>query len=192
MTKTEQEVRDVLLGRTFVTDDGHLSSMGPNDYRIPVGISDSSVAVRLLGVAHRATTIESSLNNRQTLEAAAEAMKHIGRRLTLLEQPEAVCCLIRYVVTPPCVLTFTEIEETYVLTSWTGRAFLGFVSRLKAMRAFVKHLPSAVTVSEELPPQEERLETKKEMRSRLKKEKKEAKRAKNPVKISICPRSSAG
>lgn len=192
MTKTEKEVRDVLLGRTYLTEDGHLSSMGPDDYRMPVGISDGAMAVRFLGVAHRAITIKSSLNKRRTLEAAQDAMKHTGRKLTLVEQPDAICCLIRYVLTPPCVLTFTNMDGTYVLTGWTGRAFLGFVSRLRAMRTFIRHLPSTLNVTEDRPPEEEKIETRKEIKARLKKEKKEARRAEKAARAEEIARALRG
>ena len=79
---------------------------------------------------------------------ALESMRKLGRILYLREQPETAACLLRYVMTRPAVLTFRYEEDQPMLTAWTGRGLFGWVSRIRAIRAFERGL------SEELRPAE--------------------------------------
>ena len=94
-------------------------------------------------------------------------MRQIGRGLSLREQPEAAACLIRYVLTRPAVLTFRYTDGIPVLTAWTGRGLLGWISLRRALAAFARHAPKTLKVSDrELPKETKKKKPRKEKKKK--------------------------
>ena len=156
MTKEKKEIRSILLGRTLLTEDGKMTSVGKGDFFLPVGISDGASAVRLLGIARKARVYRSSLSREETLQAAERVMRDLGRALVLREQPETVACFIRYLATRPAVVTFRYLEDRPVLTVWAARGITGRISLQRAISSFERALPAGITRTGEKPPEEPR------------------------------------
>ena len=182
MTKeAKQEIRRVLLGRTMPTEDGKLVALEKGQYRMPIGISDGAGAVRFLGICRKAKRLKVSCAEPKAKSLALKIMQDVGRELSLPQQPAAVACLIRYVLTRPVVLVFDYQDGVPVLTAWTGRGLTGWISLRRALRAFLKRLPKQFSVSEEPVPLSEeearkkkRKEIEKEARASLRSKKKQA------------------
>ncbi len=162
----KREIRRVLLGKTLPQENGRLTSMGPGDYRLPLGVGDGAGAVRFLGVGGKSRRLETKLREPAVKNKAAQIMEDIGRGLDLREQPDTVACLIRYVLTRPAVLTFRYMDGIPVLTAWAGRGFTGWISRRRALRAFTSRLPESIRLSEKQPPAVEPPKEKKQKKSR--------------------------
>ena len=177
MTALDKEIRQVLLGKTKILNDGRLSTLEDGDYMMPRGIADGAGAVRFFGVARRARVLEGKLSEWNMKEAVRSAMRNIGRGLALQEDPEAVACLLRYVLTKPAVLCFYYQGESPVLAAYSGRGFTGWISRLRAVAAFKKQLPDSIAITDVVPP-----DLSKEEKARKKQEKKEQKLAKKKEK----------
>lgn len=167
--EAKQEIRRVLMGRTMPTEDGKLVALEKGQYRMPIGISDGAGAVRFFGVCKKAKRLKASCAAPKAKLLAAQIMRDTGRELYLPQQPEAVACLIRYVLTRPVVLVFDFRDGIPVLTAWTGRGLTGWISLRRALCAFLKRLPKQFTVSDEPAPKDEE----------EKKEKKQKKNRKN-------------
>lgn len=180
--EAKQEIRRVLMGRTMPTEDGKLVALEKGQYRMPIGISDGAGAVRFFGLCKKAKRLKASCAAPKAKLLAAQIMRDTGRELYLPQQPEAVACLIRYVLTRPVVLVFDFRDGIPVLTAWTGRGLTGWISLRRALRAFLKRLPKQFTVSDEPVPldekearKKERKEITKEAKQNLKKKKKNKK-----------------
>ena len=186
MVALEKEIRQVLLGKTKLLNDGRLSSLEAGDYMMPRGIADGAGAVRFFGVARRARVLDGRLSEWKLKEAVRKAMQNIGRGLVLQEDPEAIACLLRYVLTKPAVLCFHYQGEQPVLAAYSGRGLTGWISRRRAMNTFRKQLPDTVEISDLVPP-----DLNKEERARKKQEKKEAKLAKKQEKAEKKARKEA-
>ena len=169
----QKEIRDVLLGRTVLAEDGRITSLEPG-FHLSAGIGDGAGAVRFLGVMHRSRAFESRLGEVRTLQAAQTAMRNIGRGLILRLQPMTVACLIRYFTTPPVVLAFRYVEGTPVLTAFAGRGIGGRLSVKRAIRVFADEIGEDVKIAEISAPND--IEDK-SARRRAKKAAKRAKKA---------------
>ena len=171
--EVRQEIARVLRGRTLIAEDGRLVAMGKGELRMPMGITDGAVSVRFFGVGRKERRLEASCTENRARQIAFEVMKDIGRGLYLPEQPEAVACIIRYVLTGPVVLVFDYRDEIPVLTAWAGRSLTGWISRRRALNAFGKKMPKQLKFSEKSAPEDavEKKEKKKKRQTRRKKEK---------------------
>ena len=154
MRKDKKEIRNLLLGKMVLDEDGKLVTPAAGTFRVPQGVVDGAGSVRLFGITGKARRYETELREEDMLEAAAEAMRDMGRALRLREQPDAVACLIRYVMTRPAVLVFRYMEGSPVLTVWTGRGITGWLSRLRAFRSFEQLLSEDIRRSAEEAPKE--------------------------------------
>ena len=154
MTETEREIRKIFLGRTILMDDGKLSVAGPDDIWIASGVSDGALGIRILGVGHKAVSLQTSLGEEETKEKIQKAMKDIGRGLFLPSQPEVIGCLLRFVLTKPAILTFTYREGVPVLTVWAGRGATAWLARKRALSRLKKKLPEEITYTEDAAPEE--------------------------------------
>ena len=153
MTKEEKrEIRDVLLGRTVLADDGRITSLEPG-LHLSAGIGDGAGAVRFFGIASRSCCFDASCGQEEAIELARKAMFEIGRGLILRTQPEAAACLIRYVFGRPVVLAFRYIDAVPVLTVWSGRSLLGSLSIKRAVKVFLSELPEGLTLSSQAAPE---------------------------------------
>ena len=135
------------MGKTYMLEDGRLAVMAEGDYRIPLGVSDGAGSVLLLGIGRKAVYMKAAGKQGSAMKAAREAMLHVGRELILSEQPETVACIRRYRVTRPVLLTFLYSEDVPILTAWTGRGLLSFISRRLAIRSFLKHCPKGLAAA---------------------------------------------
>jgi hypothetical protein len=81
------------------------------------------------------------------MKNAREAMLHTGRELVLPEQEGTVAFIRRFRITRPTVLTFAYYEDVPILTAWSGRGVLSFISRRAAIRAFLKHCPKGLSLA---------------------------------------------
>ena len=154
MTKEEKkEIKNVLLGRTMLADDGRIISL-ESGLHLSAGIGDGAGSVRFFGVANRSRCFDTSFSKDKTLELARKDMFEIGRGLILRTQPEAAACLIRFIFGRPTVLAFRYIDETPVLTVWSGRSIMGLLSIRRAIKVFISELPEGLTLSEAAAPQD--------------------------------------
>ncbi len=170
MTPEKKEIRDVLLGKTMILEDGRLSSLGPEDFIMARGIGDGAGAVRFFGVGQRSRLLESELTKKKMTKIVQKCMEDIGRGLILQGQPETVACFFRFILTKPAVLTFRFIEDKPVVTAWAGRGLTGWISTLRALAIFGKQLPKTIWFSEEEAPKEQKeKKEKKEKKQRRKK-----------------------
>jgi hypothetical protein len=177
MTKeAKQEIRRALLGRTQLTQDGRLEVLEKGELRIPVGIADGAGAVRFFGIFKKARRLKAACPDKKARLLAAQAMREIGRELVLAQQPEAVACLVRYVLTRPAVLVFDYQEDVPVLTAWTGRGLTGLISVRRALKAFLKRMPKQLTLSDGLTPEEQQEALEKQRKKEQKQEKKKNKK----------------
>lgn len=142
-----KEIKRALMGKTYPLEDGRLAVMAEGDYRIPLGVSDSAESAVLLGIGRKAVYLKAAGKPASAKKAAREAMLHVGRELVLLEQEDTVACIRRYRLTRPVVLTFLYVEDVPILTAWTARGLLSFISRRLAIRSFLKHAPKGLTLA---------------------------------------------
>ena len=171
MNAIEREIRDCLLGRTLPMEKGRLRAMGPDDYRQPIGVGDGAGAVRFLGVGTGSRVLQTELSETELLKSCRKSMHYVGRSLLLLQQPDNPACLIRYVLTSP-VIVLVHIENGLPLVSaYAGRSIRGWISILRALAAFERHLPEDISISAEAAPKETR-----KARKKRKKEEKKAER----------------
>ena len=168
--KAKQEIRRVLMGRTLVAEDGRLVAMEKGRMRMPMGVRDGAVGAFFLGVCKKARRLKVTCAQEKARTLAFGVMQDIGRGLYLPEQPEAIACLIRYVLTRPAVLIFDYQEGVPMLTAWTGRGITGWISLRRALKAFLKRMPKQFSLSGEASPEEqEKARKKQEKREKRKK-----------------------
>lgn len=147
----KEEIRQVLLGRVEPTADGELTPLPKGQWMLPVGIVDGAASVRFLGVTRRVRRYETKRGKVWALSVAGKAMENLGRGLALREQPEAVACLIRYVLTRPVALTFAYEDGAPTLTAWTGRGLGAWLAVRRAVKAFERGLPDDMAPVEVTP-----------------------------------------
>lgn len=178
MSELKREVKQVLLGRTILLDNGKLSTLGPDDPWLPSGVIDGALEVRIFGVAKKRRVLLTDLDDAGTLEVALEVMKNIGRGVILVHHPDVPACMLRYVLTRPAMLTVGYEEDgTLLLTAWTGRSLFAWLALSRAIRDFEKHMPETLHLSEQEPPEEKKKEKKK--KERPAKEKKQRRNKEN-------------
>ena len=189
------EIRRVLMGRAVLAEDGRLAAVPAGTFmKTPIGVGDGAVSVLLFGVRRRVRRYETKDGKARVAAAARKAMQNIGRGLILNEQREATACLIRYVLTRPVALVFTWEDGTPTLTAGAGRGLTGWISLRRAITAFERGLPDAMTASEpNLAAEEKQARNgKKEEKKRQKAEKKAAKKAQKEAKKAAKRKHSGG
>ena len=167
MKKDKKEIRNLLLGKAVVDEEGRLVTPEAGTFRVPNGIADGAGAVRFLGVSGKTQYYETDLSEEEIMARAREHMRNSGRGVYLRQHPDAAACLIRYVITRPALLVFRWVDGQGVLTAWTGRGIMSWVSRLRAIRAFERTMGDVIRYSTAPPPEEEP-EEKKSRRKRKK------------------------
>ena len=167
MKKDKKEIRNLLLGKAVVDEEGRLVTPEAGTFRVPNGIADGAGAVRFLGVSGKTQYYETDLSEEEIMARAREHMRNSGRGVYLRQHPDAAACLIRYVLTRPALLVFRWVDGQGVLTAWTGRGIMSWASRLRAIRAFERTMGDVIRYSTAPPPEEEP-EEKKRRRKREK------------------------
>ena len=167
MKKDKKEIRNLLLGKAVVDEEGRLVTPEAGTFRVPNGIADGAGAVRFLGVSGKTQYYETDLSEEEIMARAREHMRNSGRGVYLRQHPDAAACLIRYVLTRPALLVFRWVDSQGVLTAWTGRGIMSWASRLRAIRAFERTMGDVIRYSTAPPPEEEP-EEKKSRRKRKK------------------------
>ena len=167
MKKDKKEIRNLLLGKAVVDEEGRLVTPEAGTFRVPNGIADGAGAVRFLGVSGKTQYYETDLSEEEIMARAREHMRNSGRGVYLRQHPDAAACLIRYVLTRPALLVFRWVDGQGVLTAWTGRGIMSWASRLRAIRAFERTMGDVIRYSTAPPPEEEP-EEKKSRRKRKK------------------------
>ena len=155
MKKNKKEIRNLLLGKAVVDEEGRLVTPEAGTIRVPNGIADGAGAVRFLGVSGKTQYYETDLSEEEIMARAREHMRNSGRGVFLRQHPDAAACLIRYVLTRPALLVFRWVEGQGVLTAWTGRGIMSWASRLRAIRAFERSMGDVIRYSTAPPPEEE-------------------------------------
>ncbi|MBE6070308.1 MAG: hypothetical protein E7211_21840, partial [Clostridium lundense] len=151
------KIIEELMGKALLGEDGRLYPIPAGTImRTPVGVGDGAMSVQIFGITGRVRHYATKDGRTRVTETAKKSMQNIGRGLVLGEQPEAVACLIRYVLTRPAVLTFAYENGVPTLTAWAGRGLSGRLSLRRAIKAFEKGLPDTMTASEGKLAQEER------------------------------------
>lgn len=169
MNKAEKkEIRRALCGRIEPAADGRLQVLPAGDLRI-LGVGDGADAARLFGVMRRGRVYASKSGRAKVTQLVQKGMQNIGRGLILSEQPETLACRIRYILTPPVVLTFRYEQDAPTLTAWTGRSLLGLISLRRAINALEKQLPEELRLTRAKAPKEPK-EQKEKKRKEPKKE----------------------
>ena len=166
------------MGRTLPLEKGRLRSMGPDDYRIPIGVGDGAGSVRFFGVGQQSRVLQSDLSEEELLKACKKSMHKVGRSLLLLLQPDNPACLIRYVTTSPAIVLVHYVNELPIVTAYAGRSFTGWISILRALASFERQLPEGIVISGQKAPKE----TRKERKAREKEEKKAEKEARKEAR----------
>ena len=138
--KEKKEIRDVLLGKTVLTEDGRLTSPEPGTLFLPRGVADGAVAIRLFGIKGKERRYATDADENTLMAAVLAYMHSVGHGLYLREHPDTAACLIRYLLTRPAVLTFRYEDGQPAATAWSGRGFMGWISRLRAVGAFERAL----------------------------------------------------
>ena len=160
MTITDREIRDCLMGRTLPLEKGRLRSMGPDDYRLPIGVGDAAGAVRFFGVGQQSRVLQSDLPEEELLRACRKSMHKVGRSLLLLQQPDNPACLIRYVMTSPAIVLVHYVNDLPLVTAYAGHSLTGWISILRALASFERQLPEDIVISGQKAPKESRRERK--------------------------------
>ena len=151
------EIRRVLLGRVVLAQDGRLTALPAGTFmKTPIGVGDGASAVRFFGMFRRIRRYQTKDGKTRVTEAAKKAMQNVGRGLFLNEQPDAVACLLRYILSRPAVLVFTFEDGVPTLTAWTGRGLTGLISLRRAIKAFEKGLPDTMRAEDYKPPKEKK------------------------------------
>ena len=156
MKKEKKEIRSLLLGKAVLDDEGKLITPEAGIIRLPQGIADGATAVRFLGITAKKRLYDSDLSEEELMAEAFECMRNIGRGVRLRHQPDAAACLLRYVLTRPAILTFRCVDGHGLLTAWTGRGLTGWISQLRAIRAFERPLSEVLRLSSAAMPEEEK------------------------------------
>lgn len=164
------------MGKAVLAEDGRLAAVPAGTWMpTPIGIGDGAGAVRFLGVTSRVRTYATKNGRERVMTIARKSMQNVGRGLALSEQPEAVACLIRYVLTRPAVLVFTYVDGVPTLTAWAGRGLTGWLSLRRAIRAFEIGLPDTMVGAEGKLKKEKKPPKEKKEKKEKKKKKGEAK-----------------
>ena len=148
MKKDKKEIRDLLLGKAVLGDDGKLVTPESGTFRLPMGIVDGAGTVRFLGIRENRRFYKSELSEKELMAEAEKTMRDIGRGVRLRQQPDAVACLIRYVLTRPVILVFRIEDSCGILSAWAGRSLTGRISRLRAIHAFENPLADILRITE--------------------------------------------
>ena len=156
MKKEKKEIRSLLLGKAVLDDEGKLITPEAGTIRLPQGIADGAAAVRFLGITGKKRLYDSDLSEEELMAEVLLCMRNIGRGVRLRQQPDAAACLLRYVLTRPAILTFRCVEGHGLLTAWTGRGLTGWISQLRAIRAFERPLSEILRLSSAAMPEEEK------------------------------------
>ena len=143
--KEKKEIRDVLLGKTVLAEDGRLTVPEPGTLFLPRGVTDGAGAVRFLGIRGKERRYVTEADESALMASVLEFMRGVGHGLYLREQPDAAACLIRYLLTRPAVLTFRYEDGQPTATAWSGRGFLGWISRLRAVGALERALSDVLS-----------------------------------------------
>ncbi len=139
-----KEIKDALLGRTMIAEDGRLCVMGEGDFRVPIGVGEGAASVRILGMSRSTWRFTTEYPQQKVMEIAAACMRNIGRGLILREQPNAVACFIRSVFVRPVVMTFSYEEEEPLLSIYTGRSITSLIAVRRAYKNFTDQLPGSI------------------------------------------------
>ena len=181
MNDAEREIRNILLGRTLLMEDGRLAVPQKGDFYLSGGVSDGAGAVRFLGMAKKSQVFETVRKEFDVRVAMQRVLQNMGRGVVLNEQPEARACLIRYILTKPVLLTFDYVEGLPVLTAWAPRSVTGLISIKRALKTFDKELPEDIFVTGKEAPDMPEGESDKAKKA-AKEEKKAEKQAKKEAK----------
>ena len=144
MDEALKEIKDALLGRTMIAEDGRLCVMGQGDFRIPIGVGEGAASIRVLGVSVDSWRFDSSYDPQRTMEIAVQCMQNIGRGLILRSQPYTAACLIRSVLVRPVVMTFSYEADYPVLSIYTGRSASSLIAVRSAYKSFTDQLPGSI------------------------------------------------
>ena len=166
--QAKQELRRVLMGRTLIAEDGRLVAMEKGQHRLPMGVTDGAGAACFFGIGRKARRLKAGCSETKARSIAFAVMQDIGRAIYLPQQPQAIACLIRYVLTRPVVLIFDYEDGVPVLSAWAGRGLTGWISRRRALSAFIKRMPKQLTLSEEPLPKEAKEKKKKDKKKKRK------------------------
>ena len=89
MKKEKKELRDLLLGKAVLDDDGKLITPASGVFRVPQGITNGAGAVRFLGISGKKRLYETDLDEEELMEEARKCIANIGRGVRLRQQPDA-------------------------------------------------------------------------------------------------------
>ena len=93
MKKDKKEIRNLLLGKAVVDEEGRLVTPEAGTFRVPNGIADGAGAVRFLGVSGKTQYYETDLSEEEIMARAREHMRNSGRGVYLRQHPDAAACL---------------------------------------------------------------------------------------------------
>ena len=149
----------------------------------PIGIGDGAAETWLFGLKRRVRRYVTKDKRDRVAAVAKKAMQNTGRGVILSEQPEAVACLVRYILTRPAMLVFSFENDIPTLTAWTGRGLTGWISLRRAIRTFEESLPDTMVPDEQNISKVEKQKAKEE-KQKAKEEKKKEKASKKQAKAN--------
>ena len=175
-----QEIRSILSSRVMFRDGAYMAAPKLHNLGF-VGMYDGSKAASMFGVTSRSRRYEA-----ESMDAAVLGMQKIfsklGRPVRFESDPEQPARLVR-MISNPVILTMDCEEDGLVISAYTARTILAFLTLKQAFRQLERHLPEDVRLSfmaMNLP--KEPRETLRERRQRKKTEKWERKAQRYEVK----------
>ena len=168
-----KEIRTILSSRVTFHNGAYMAA--PDLRHISfVGLCDGSKNAMLFGVAERSRNYRAG-----SMDAAVMSMGRIftqlGRPVYFESEPEQPARMIR-VYGNPVILTMDYVDDSILISAYTAKKFLAFLTLNQAFRNLERHLPEEARldfISEKLP--QEPKETMRQRRVRKKTEKWERK-----------------
>lgn len=166
-----QEIRTILTGRVAYSNGAYVAaeSLLKMNYQ---GTYNGSSAARIFGISCR-----SNLYQADSMDAAAFTTRKIfevlGRPVLLRSAPEVPACMLRQLLANPVILTLEQENEKLIVSAYTARTVLSFLSLSRAIRRFEKQLPEGMRTDfrEDVSVEKQKRETRKERKARKKAEK---------------------
>ena len=140
-----KEIKAVLMGNVKRDDDGKLRA-GKAHLVTRWGVGDGAKETFFLGVKKKKFVYNTkSINSKQALFSGEKALKDIGLRVYLENEPDAVVCYIKAIIFRPVVLILKEYndpeeerQDKIAVYAYCGRSIMAFFSIRRAVQRFEK------------------------------------------------------
>ena len=141
MDERTKEIRQALLGRCVMAQDGTLEVIPASDRKIRLGMQGVSAgwgAVHFFGVTCRRAVCEAK--NPVTVPQLEGHMQSVGRLLRLSTAPDTAACLCHGYMSSPILLTAQPAADGVEIAAYTARSLLSSLRCRSALRALKSRL----------------------------------------------------